>query len=66
MFDDHHVVVVLANRTNHARGLESLLDVEVGGWLIEHVDVDLLHATDTNNKALELTTGQVLNLTLQN
>lgn len=56
MLNNNHVVAVVAEGSNHSGGIESLLDVQVRGRLVKHVDVYLLHAGETDNEALELTT----------
>ena len=43
-------------------GVESLLRVEVGGGLVDEVDVGRLAQAQRQGHALQLATGQVLNL----
>jgi len=53
----------LKESPNGARCVQTLLDVEVAGGLVEHVDVRLLDHTDGDGKALKLTPREVSNLT---
>ena len=66
MFHANNVIIVLGEGADHSGGVETLLHIEVGRGLIEHVDVDFLHAGQTDDKTLELATGEVLHLALQN
>mmetsp|Transcript_34926 Transcript_34926/g.75545 ORF Transcript_34926/g.75545 Transcript_34926/m.75545 type:complete len:324 (+) Transcript_34926:514-1485(+) len=44
-----------------AGSLEALLDVEVGGGLVEHVDIGVLNRHNANGETLELSTGKIFN-----
>ena len=43
---------------------ETLLDIQEGGRLVEHVDVGLLHANHADGETLKLTTGQEVDVTV--
>lgn len=66
MFDHNYKVVVLADGADHTGSLKPLFNIKVAGRLIEHVNIDLLDAANTNDEALQLTTREVLYLSLQN
>ena len=60
--DDVGAVVDLQEAPDGPGGLEALLDVQVGGGLVEHVDVRLLHDDDADREALQLAAGEVLDV----
>jgi len=45
-------------------GSESLLDIQIRTGLIQHVNGLLLHGDDQNSESLELTTGQIFNVSV--
>jgi len=51
--------------SNTFGGSESLLDIQVRTGLIQHVYGFLLHGDDQDGKSLELTTGQVFDVSVQ-
>ena len=71
---EHGQVVLHADDVLGARGVvgedvaddaasdEALLDVEVGGGLVEHVHLRVLHGHHADGEALELTAGEELHL----
>jgi hypothetical protein len=46
-------------------GSESLLDIQIRTGLIQHVNGLLLHGDDQNGESLELTTGQIFDVSVQ-
>jgi len=54
VLDDNDVVVLLQERADRLAGMDALLDVQVGGGLVEHEDVRLLHRHHRDRKALQL------------
>lgn len=59
------ILSVLQQTSNHPSCLESLLDIQVRRWLIEHVNVSSLHASHTNDKPLQLSSRQLTNFSFQ-
>jgi len=51
--------------SDHPSSVQSLLDVKIGGGFVEHVNIGLLHAGQRNDESLELSSGQLANLSLQ-
>ena len=66
MLDADNVCVRGEERANHSTSSKSLLDIEVTRWLIEHVDIGLLHASHTNDESLQFSARQLSNFSLQN
>lgn len=66
VLDDNDVVVITEQRANDLGSAQSLLDIEVGRRLVEHVDVGLLDANGTNGETLKLTTRKMTNVTVHN
>lgn len=62
---DDDEIVVLQTGANDLGGLEPLLDVEVGGGLVEHVDVVLLYGRDADAKSLQLSSRQIANFPIR-
>mmetsp|Transcript_16970 Transcript_16970/g.36917 ORF Transcript_16970/g.36917 Transcript_16970/m.36917 type:complete len:509 (-) Transcript_16970:689-2215(-) len=61
---DNHVLGGTQQLANHLRGVQPLLDVQVGGGLVEHVDVPLLHRHHADGEALQLPSRQVPDVAL--
>mmetsp|Transcript_62608 Transcript_62608/g.147236 ORF Transcript_62608/g.147236 Transcript_62608/m.147236 type:complete len:458 (-) Transcript_62608:690-2063(-) len=60
----HHDVVVLLEEAAHSLArVDALLHVEVGGGLVEHVDVCLLHRHHRDRKPLQLASREILHAT---
>jgi hypothetical protein len=66
VLDDDDVVVVTEERANNHSSAQTLLDIEVGRRLVEHVDIGLLDGNGTNGETLKLTTGQKVNVSVHN
>ena len=66
MLDADNVSLRGEERTNHSTSSESLLDIEVTRWLIEHVDIGLLNASHTDDKSLQFSARQLSNFSFQN
>jgi hypothetical protein len=49
----------------HLCCFEALSDIQVGGRLVDHVHVSLLRGYNSNSKALQLSSRQVLHITVQ-
>mmetsp|Transcript_88045 Transcript_88045/g.188938 ORF Transcript_88045/g.188938 Transcript_88045/m.188938 type:complete len:269 (+) Transcript_88045:1322-2128(+) len=64
MLHDNDVVVHNLESADHLGGSNALTHVEVGRGLVEHVHSSILDAEDCNREALQLTSGQVLDLPL--
>lgn len=64
MFNDNDIVIVSEQRSNDLGGAQTLLDIEIRGGLVEHVDVGLLHTDGTNGESLQLTTRQESDVTI--
>lgn len=62
VFHNDHILVVGEQASDHAGGIQTLLDVEVRTGLVEHVNVYVLHAGQANNESLELTARKLANL----
>lgn len=56
VLDNDDVVVGAEEGANDAGGAQSLLDIEVRGRLVEHVDIGLLNADGTDSETLKFTT----------
>ncbi|PWZ00343.1 hypothetical protein BCV70DRAFT_109253 [Testicularia cyperi] len=65
VFDGNDVSVGVEERADHSGGIETLLDIEIRRGLVEHVDVGILNARHADGKALQLTTREVLNITVE-
>ncbi|KAI3494682.1 hypothetical protein L1887_40498 [Cichorium endivia] len=66
VLDGDDVGVGVEERADHARGVETLLDVEVRRGLVKHVYVGILDARHADGEALELSTGEVLDVAVEN
>jgi hypothetical protein len=64
VLDDNDVAVGSEQTANQTTGSETLLDIQEGGRLVEHVDVGLLHANHADGETLKLTTGEEVNVTV--
>lgn len=65
MLNHDDVVIVAEERADDLGGGQTLLDIKVGGGLVEHVDVGVLDADSTDGETLELTTRKVGNVAVQ-
>jgi len=63
VLDDDDVLVSTNHGTDDFCSLETLLDIEVGARLIEHVDISLLDAGHGDGETLQLTTGKLGDVT---
>jgi hypothetical protein len=59
-------ILVSEETADGASGVETLLNVEVRGRLVEHIDVGLLDANNSNSETLQFTTRKSLDITVQN
>mmetsp|Transcript_47634 Transcript_47634/g.120069 ORF Transcript_47634/g.120069 Transcript_47634/m.120069 type:complete len:424 (+) Transcript_47634:411-1682(+) len=64
MLYNNDVIVHALQFADDVRGVQALLDVQVGRWLIEHVHLRILHAQHCDREALQLPPGKVLNLAI--
>jgi hypothetical protein len=64
VLDDDDVAVGSEQAADQTTGGETLLDIQKGGRLVEHVDVGLLHADHADGETLQLTTGEEVNVTV--
>lgn len=62
MLDTNDVVVVPQLTSNHFGSLDSLLDVQIRGWLVEHQDIVFGNTSHQDRKPLQLTTGKLSDL----
>mmetsp|Transcript_39690 Transcript_39690/g.99360 ORF Transcript_39690/g.99360 Transcript_39690/m.99360 type:complete len:356 (+) Transcript_39690:1363-2430(+) len=60
MLYDDDVVVLEEEGSDGLGSLDSLLDIEVGGGLIKHVDLSLLYGNHSNGKTLKLPPREIL------
>lgn len=56
VLDDNDVAVGGEKAANETTGGQTLLDIQEGGRLVEHVDIGLLHTDHTDGETLQLTT----------
>lgn len=66
VLDDDDVVVGAEKRADDTGGSQSLLDIEVGRGLVEHVNIGLLDADCANGETLKLTTREMADITIVN
>lgn len=66
VFNDDNVIIWTQERANNCSCLETLLDVQIGRGLVEHVDISLLDTYCSNGEALQFSTGQEVDITIQN
>jgi len=64
VLDDNDVAVGSKQTADQTTGGKTLLDIQEGGRLVEHVDVGLLHADHADGEPLQLTTGEEVNVTV--
>jgi len=64
VLDDDDVAVGSEQTADQTTSGETLLDIQEGGRLVEHVDVGLLHANHADGETLKLTTGQEVDVTV--
>lgn len=64
MLDDDDVAVGSKQAADQTTGGETLLDIQEGGRLVEHVDVGLLDANHADSETLKLTAGQEVDVTV--
>ena len=65
VLDNDDIVVRAKQTANFSAGGKTLLDIEERGRLVEHVDVGLLDTHQSNGKTLQLTTGQLTDVTVE-
>lgn len=65
MLHDNDIPVISQHLSNHSGSVQTLFDIKVRTWLVEHVNVCVLHASQSNDESLELSTRKLSNLTLQ-
>lgn len=63
MLDDDDVVIVGLQAADELGAPDALLDIEVGGGLIEDIDLYLLDHHDQHGETLQLTTRQLVDIT---
>lgn len=66
MLDDNDEAVRTQETANDLTGRQTLLDIQERGWLVEHVDVSLLHTHSRNGKTLQLSSREEVNVTVPN
>lgn len=64
VLDDDDVAVGSEETANKATSGETLLDIQEGGRLVEHVDIGFLHADHADGETLQLTTREEVNITI--
>ena len=64
MLDNDDIAVRSEQTADQTTSGETLLDIQEGGRLVEHVDVGLLHANHADGETLKLTTGQEVDVTV--
>ena len=64
MLDNDDIAVRSEQTADQATSGETLLDIQEGRRLVEHVDIGLLHANHADGETLQLTTGQEVNVTV--
>lgn len=64
VLDDNDVTVGSEQAANQTTGCKTLLDIQEGRRLVEHVDIGLLHADHADGETLQLTTRQEVNVTV--
>ena len=64
MLNNDYVAVWTEKAANHASSGKTLLDIEVGGRLVEHIHVCLLDADNPNGEALELSSREKIDATI--
>ena len=64
VLDDNDVVVISEERANDRGSSQSLLDIEVGRRLVEHVDIGLLNSNSSDGKTLKLTTREEVDISV--
>lgn len=65
VFDDNDVVVVTEKRSDDHGSAQTLLNIEVRGRLIEHVDIGLLDTDGTDGETLKFTTREEVDISIQ-
>ena len=68
VLDDHNIptrATHFAKLADEPGGGDALLHIQIGGWLVEHVHVGILHSHNSNSETLELTSRKILNGTFK-
>jgi len=64
VLDDDDIAVRSEQTANQTTGGKTLLDIQEGGRLVEHVDVGLLNANHADGETLKFTTGKEVDVTV--
>lgn len=64
VLDDDNVAVGAEERADETTSGKTLLDIEEGRWLVEHVNIGFLDADDGDGETLQLTTRKKVNVTV--
>ena len=65
MFHDDDVVVTATNFADDLGSLDTLLDIQVGRWLVKHVDADILHRHNHDGGTLQLSSRELINSSIK-
>ena len=66
MLDNDDIAVRSEQTADQATSGKTLLDIQEGRRLVEHVDIGLLHAHHADGETLQLTTREEVNITVPN
>ena len=66
MLDNDDVVVIAEERSDDQSSTQTLLDIEIRGRLVEHVNIGFLDSNSSDSKTLEFTTREEVNITVHN
>jgi hypothetical protein len=66
VLDNDDIAVRSEQTADQATSGETLLDIQEGRRLVEHVDIGLLHAHHADSETLKLTTREEVNITVPN
>ena len=64
VFNNDDIVVGLRQRANDTSSSQTLLDIQVRGGLVKHVNIGFLDTDSSDGKSLQLTTRELVNLTV--
>ena len=63
MLDHDDVLLRSQHGPDHSGGIQTLFDIKVRAWLVKHIDVYVLHAGQTYDEPLQLSSGKLTNFT---
>jgi hypothetical protein len=64
VLDNDDVVIIAEERSDDQSSTQTLLDIEIRGGLVEHIDIGFLDSNSSDSKTLEFTTREEVNITV--